>query len=1229
MSELDDLLKSLGRSTDNAIPDTPPVVEEEEDETSSPEIPAELNDLIKRVNENSETPVITDVTGDTETGLTPLPGGNLGVDVTDEVQAAQNPTRDFDFIYGEKPSYGPLTRIPAAIYDMLNTGTPNATQQQRDEAKVALDNWQANANEIYDAAEEIDLPQAELLGIDITGLSDDELFSDGKVKVYQYIGEDGNIENVLLPNPNSNSFERIVDQAGRTIFSEIYGLVERDDDGSLQVNYAAEDSTYAQGVPDYDQGAGAGLATDLLVFGLPGVGAQKAGKGVVGVATGLAKKADNVIGSSKIADKARRIGSVTDNALQYTGGSIAVALTEGVLSQGGDEGMIVDPEWVKSRFTALNDQEAADVAMIMDGFVVNGGFDLILGLGSMAGRFVGKKSEGAYGLVSKEFVKNKAQRSALMGVLFEIDPALKDMSKNELVESMRNLSNTLNKNSKGLAVVGKTTKEIDLDTTNALLNGASDYIRVSHRKMKKGMTNDQWEQYIKDQSNLMVNRVVGLAQANMDNAGLRNQQASMLEQMSGAFTEEANRVNPKGVDFNTETVPELVESRQVNIDEAQAEADVATARAENLRAEAGRAVENDPLIKAMIADVDPTRFFNDEEYVAELTRVFGDEFVQSNRRQWDAVNAAYEAIPNDPVDFNAFKTKLSNIFNTAGGLGSVNSDSAPIINKIKQVFKDKLVSKTDDLNLADPRDVVPDLQTPQQVIDAITDNLGYQDLVKLKREIDGLVKNAGNADVAQALAELRQHILSAEVGGQAAYVARNGGEAAELVKKADDLFIDTKSRLDNSFTTSKMTDLANEPSYAGANTRVPDGGDVRGMPDMKTEVVRDVLPQATSDVTGSQMDQLRFALSQDLARGEVNKPILDLFVARQTDRLAKALDANDAQTIAEIDNAFEGIITELKNLEAMDLVTDLEDAKRRILSVQGELGDSALAADEVAAMALERKRMAEESIVGNLESSINRGNAKTTPTKTIKTALLGDDAGNYIDALLGAIDELPEAKRGPALQATQSMLLRQVREVLSTNSMISPTARDVSMPKIMDLTDPERSGMLEAVAKAFPNDPYLQETLTVTLGSMGDVSLAQRMKVARGQSQTAANLGIRDSVSTGILFAFGYMNPTAAAARRITAGQIEAMEQLSKQEQSKIIATVLAAPEEFADLTKKIADGIDPSMLAKSRDLFLQSANRTVQYEIRVDEEGDDSSFFLDMITGASNAASSVADWLK
>ena len=103
MSELDELLKSLGRSTDNAIPDTSPVVEE--DETTNSEIPSELQDLIKRVNENSETPVITDVTGDTDTGLTPLPGGSLAVDVTDEVKAARNPTRDFDFIVDSRDDY--------------------------------------------------------------------------------------------------------------------------------------------------------------------------------------------------------------------------------------------------------------------------------------------------------------------------------------------------------------------------------------------------------------------------------------------------------------------------------------------------------------------------------------------------------------------------------------------------------------------------------------------------------------------------------------------------------------------------------------------------------------------------------------------------------------------------------------------------------------------------------------------------------------------------------------------------------------------------------------------------------------------------------------------------------------------------------------------------------------------------------------------------------------------
>lgn len=1227
MSELDDLLKSLGRGADNALPDEqdesvqPPAVSEvPKEEASDVEIPSELSKLIERVNERNNKTVIGDVTGNTETSLQPVDaGGTLGLNVSEPVKAAREPVRNFEFIYDEKPSLGLRDRLTATIFDFANAGsTPNDIQVKRDEVDKAVAKWEERAAEIYDTATEVDLPEARALGIiPLTGMADDELFSDGKVKVYEYIGEDGEIESVLLPKPDSTSFQRVVDQAGRTIFTELYGLVERDEEGGLDVNLAAEDSEFAQAVPDFDMGTGEGLATDLLVYGVPGVQAFKGGKGAVGAATGIIGKADSVIGKSKLANSARRVASVADDAARYAGGSLAVALTEAALSESGDQGMIVSPEVVQQNFTGLTDEQAQDVAMVMDGFIVNGAFDTALFLGGLAGGFLSKKSEGAFGLVSKDFVKDRARRASLMGVLTQIDPALKDMPQNELVEAMRSLSNVLNANSKTVVQVGETTKAIDVDTTNALLKGAYDYIKVSHKSATRGMSPAQRDAYIQSQSEQMVNRVIGLSQANMDNAGLRSQQGGMLQQMSGAFEEEARRVNPNAVDFNTETAQELVEGRRTNIDEAQAEADVATEQAQRMRAEAGVAVQNDPLISEMISDVDPTRFFNDAEYVQQLTRVYGDDFVKSNRRQWDAVNEAYAAIPNDPVDLPAFKTKLAEVFNNIeGGLEGVGNDAAPVMSALKRVFKDKLVSKTDDLTLADPRDATDTLSTPAQVIDALGDNIGYQDLIQFKREIDGLVKNASNRNVSAALGDLRKHILSAETGGQAAYVAEKGGEAAEFVRAADDLFIDTKSRLTNSFTTSRMTDLANIPSYAGANTRVPQGGDVRGMPDMRTEVVRDVLPQATSDVTGSQMDQLRFALSEDLSKGEVNRPLIDLFVAKQTDQLAKALDGNDAQTITDIDNAFESIITQLKNLEAMELVTELEDAKRRIMSVQDELGSRALAADEIAAMALERKKRAEDSIVGELVSARNPNAARTTPTMVVKRALLGDDAGNFVDGLLQSINELPKTRQAAALQATQAMLLRQVRNVTQANSIITPSmAKDVAIPKLMELTDAERSGMLEAVSKAFPNDEYMQATLNATLGSLTDVSLGQRMRVARSQSQTAANIGIRDSVSTGILFAFGYMNPTAAAARRITAGQIEAMERLSKDEQAKIIATVLASPTEFAELTRQIANGMDPSTLSKAKDLFLQSANRTAQYEIRVDkEEDEDSSFLLDML---------------
>lgn len=1247
MSELTNFLKSLGKSVDNSLPEedenitetieepvvtnTEPPVEEETD--------SELDAFIKRINEKNQKEVINldEQTSTISDNVVPLPGGELAIDVTEQAKAgstAANPTRDYDYFYneqGEYPSIGIFTKIGAIVGDIFNPeNMPNASQQERDAIVAKQNEFMDRAQKIYDGAMDYTLPEAKLLGIDLTGFADDELFSDGKVKVYMYLGEDGEPKYTLLPNPNSSSFERIVDQAGRNIFQETFGLVERDEDGSLDLNIL-EDSEYAKAVPDLDQPLVEGLATDLLTYGVPGVGAYKVGKGTVGAVTKVGSKADDLIGTSKLANKARNVAGKFDDALQYTGGSLAVAFTEGVLSQEGDQGLIVSPEWVKSQFTGLSDEAAKDVAMIMDGFVVNGAFDTVLGLGLGAFRLGRDKLRDSRGLFSKRLVEDKAQRAALFGVLKEIDPDFGNMSQQELVANLRNLANVLNANSKAIAVVGQTTKEIDVDTANALLRGGKNYIMASKQRLLNTMKPAERERYIQQEADKLVSRIVGIARGNMDNAGLRNQQAQMLEDLGSTFTDEASRINPNNVDFNTQTAPELVDQRNVEILDAQAEADAAKAQSDQFKADAGKAVENDPFIQELLADADPVRFFNDTKYVDALRKLYGEDFVNEYRKAYENVNAAYDAIPNDPVDITALKTQLSNVFNNAGGLGEVGQDAAPIITSLKRVFKDKIDTPTDNLQLADPQAPAMTLETPQQIIDGLTGDIGYQDLVALKRELDTLIGSANNRNVSTALQELRKHILSAEVGGQAAYVARNGGKAAEMVKEADDLFIDTQSRFQNALTTRSLSDAANLPAYAGSNTRIPEGGSRRGQPDLETQAVNEITPAATSDRTGNQIEQLRFALSSTLSRGEVNKPFIDLFVAEQTDLLAKALRNNDQQTIAEIDKAFSGIITELKNLEAMDLVTELDNAKMRILSVQEELGDRALAADKVAEMALERKIAAENTVVSRLLSKNKRGAVQSTPSMTIRSELMGADAGNFIDGLMEEINKLPVDQKGAALAATQSMLLRTIRDITSTATPIAPGGKkDVALGTLERITNPEANGLIDAVSRAFPDDPIMKETIMATLGSMSDVSLASRMKVARAGSDTAANLGIRDSVSTGILFAFGYMNPTAAAARRITATQIEAMEKLGKETQDNIIATVLASPKEFADLATLIANGADPSTIQRAKDLFLSSANRTMQYQIRVDEAGNEDEqtnrMLYDSATGVIDKAMGIFD---
>jgi len=223
--------------------------------------------------------------------------------------------------------------------------------------------------------------------------------------------------------------------------------------------------------------------------------------------------------------------------------------------------------------------------------------------------------------------------------------------------------------------------------------------------------------------------------------------------------------------------------------------------------------------------------------------------------------------------------------------------------------------------------------------------------------------------------------------------------------------------------------------------------------------------------------------------------------------------------------------------------------------------------------------------------------------------LRGDDAANNIKSLMDEANRLPQGTREATVSAIQASLLRNLQDSIFTSSAIGikgdGVQTDAALGSIRTLTTDTKSNALAAIAAAFPDDPIMEATMRETLDAMSDFNIGARMKISRAGSPTAANTDIRDSVSTAILFTFGYMNPTAAAARRITSGQIDAMERLSTEEQKQMLGTIMADPIAFAEIARGVANNVDPSTLKIMKDNFLEASRRYAQYEMRVGPQED------------------------
>lgn len=1096
-------------------------------------------------------------------------GGRLTYDVTDQVRAAaaEEGPRDYEYFYGSGPETAPyLTRLGAFISDFSDAVTPgeqqpNELQTERDNAAELGEAFMRDMTALYENA-----PTAEEMGLDVPNFD-----GGGDVRVMPRLNydEEGQLttEYVRIPAPDSSAFERVIDQAGRNIFQQWGALVT---EGSVSGNSELE-----QRVPDLESDGLESLMTTVITYGSPAAVLERAGR-TLGRGTAALAALDRTSRGYKWAG--------------ITGASIGVAISDAVMSEEGQDGLIVRPEHVADVLKIENPETAADVAMFIDGMIINGAFDAGLGLLGAIGNLGRERVRGLRGFVDPTYVRDSAKRATLIDAIAVIDPELVGAEPRTLASNLRNMALVLDANSEAILRIGQTTGEVPLDTVNALANGAEQYIAASRANLRRTMTEPEWDEYVASEAQAMVERTIGLARSQEGNTTLRTAQAQMSSAVDNTIIAESDRLLPRDSNNLQEGAQALVDQRAGDVADATRSAENADRSIEAITATRNNAVANDPFIRELIASDDPLRFFNNSEQVEKLRTVLGEDLFNQYRQSWQGVQDAYRAIPNVEIDTESFIDQVNSVVRETNLLDSTGGQTKRILGRIYSSLQPQAIAD-------EAGDMV--FETAEELLARVDGQIGFQDLYRVRQQLSNMIDEASDPAIANRLKELKSHITDPK-SGQLGFVIKNGdAAAADAAVAADRLYMDTMSRFQDSEPLRRFSDMA-AVRNAGENTPTSERFLRRGEADISSGTVNEILPTVAGDVTGYQYSALRQAFDNPDLVQTLDTAVADLYIAEGTRELSRALRGASEQSPEMIISAFEEQARILRQTNN-PIAGQLEEAAARIRQLQSDLGDDLLVAEEAARQARAAISTAEDTIVERFIRQRKPELATGSVQQRITTMLSEADAGDSFEDLMAEIRRLPDGQRQITEQAFQGAVLRSLREKVFGATPIATDAVDVRLGSLDAINRETSNNILGGVRAAFDGQPDVITGIEEALQALQSTNIPPRIRTARAGSDTAANMNIRGSVGSTILFTLGYMNPTAAAARNLTAQQVNSIEAAARDTGRETMATILAAPKEFAELLNAVARKEDPTKLQMLRGMFLTSAQEALRYELRVE----------------------------
>lgn len=1169
-------------------------LEEEEDENL---LDPELDALLKR---NPSLDLDGLGLSETET-REPIPGAGLSRDVTEEVKSAgsQRDSLSYEGLYGEYPDY-PLGAKVASVFEKApdpESGVLTSNQKALAEYDEAVERFNTSSQEIYNN----------------TG------YQDGANRFYTKVvteeDENGNTVNkeyiFKIPDPTSSAFGRSVEQAGKDIFQQVGGLV-------TEGKFTGE-SNLERNVADYQMQGGEQLFTDLLSIAAPVIPAIKGARYV-----------------GKLLKGGKEVG---------TKGTLAIdagisSFVETVMSREGDTGLLITPSSLESSF--LNEQQAKDVSMFLDGLFLNGAFDGIVAVGkNVIGPLYGKGKELASEstkLLNNNLLSRAAEDDTLKGILTYLDPKIFEVPANETKRRLYLLAEKLNNNSVIEVALGQSKADIKADTSVAMLRASEAYVREANQKLMDTMSKAEYDEFVEQEAARMSSAMIGLMRSQLSNPIVSSSVDKTATEVAGFINQSADQLARQGrnIDQNANTGA-VDQAAQTLAKDVVGDVDTEMAglrtrvgdvnrQTDELLSKQSRVVEQNPIIEDMLGS--STVFSTDpEKYRDVVQEIFTNDVYKTFKDTFDNVAATYDNLPDAPIDAALLKSKLNQVVAASNIMDESGRKAGDVLRAIIAPFDANVTKRIPDpLPIAgEEASIVVSRETPEQITNRIAEEINFKDLYDIKKNLSSVIDNySGDPEVRKRLIEFRDHITDAD-SGQMAHVINTYPDVADQYRNADAVFKEAKAKFSNSQESRALEDKLGARRAFDPETNPR--GEIPGPLDRNEvdagtqgQVFSD---QVVADTTGLLRTQLDFMLDGVRSPRELDGAFGDLFVANATQQLreAIAMSGDSPQTEAMVVNAFKGIRQKLSDLGDTATLAKLDEAVRQIEDARGNLGDMVLANETLKEQLEAQARQAQESILGKLISDEPgrplgldaQGPTALRPVSNardvISSIMTGADSTNKIQTVLDRVALLEGNQKKQALEALQAVALDTVGSKLIGATPTSKGKKAIALGQVNKLSSDDASNLMKSIDLVFPADAsengLMKESVLQTLGVLYDASIPSRMKVAQAGSDTVVNNDIRDAVSTAILLTAGYMNPTAAMLRRLTAAPIAEKEKLQKEVAAHVLAIAVTDPKAFSKAIKQYADGSPEPRFKQAMSLAINSAVRTGRYEMRVIEQDE------------------------